>query len=96
MDIAFKGKLWLWQGKGAWHFVTLPKDESRRIKFFAGPRRGWGSIRVVAQIGKTAWRTSIFPDKKSGAYLLPVKAELRGKENLEAGRTLSVKLTVDF
>lgn len=96
LDIAFKGKLWMYQGKGAWFFITLPTDVSERIKFLTGPRRGWGSVRVSARIGKTAWKTSIFPDKKAGAYLLPVKADVRAKERLEAGCTVSVDLGVDL
>lgn len=96
LDIAFEGELWMYQGKGAWFFITLPKDVSERIKFFTGPRRGWGSVRVSARIGKTMWKTSIFPDKKAGAYLLPVKADVRAKESLEAGRAVSVKLGIDL
>lgn len=85
----------MYQGKGAWFFITLPKDDSARIKFFAGPRRGWGSVRVEAQIGKTKWKTSIFPDKKADAYFLPVKADVRATEKLEAGRNVGVRLRIE-
>ncbi len=48
LSFAFTGKCWIWQGKGAWYFVTLPKDKSEEIKFFSenyhGKRRGWGSV----------------------------------------------------
>ena len=47
-------------------------------------KRGWGSVRVKVTLGKTKWDTSIFPDKKSGTYLLPIKAEVRIKEHVFA------------
>lgn len=55
--------------------------------------RGFGSVRVEITIGKTTWRSSIFPEK-SGTYVLPLKAEVRKKENLRAGQTVQVKLTI--
>ena len=76
----------------AWHFITVPKKESEEIKLQNGPRRGWGSVRVQTTIGKTSWKTSIFPDKKAGAYLLPVKADVRKREKLTAGQKVGVLL----
>ncbi len=38
---------------------------------------GFGSIRVTARIGETAWATSVFPDKASGGWVLPVKKAVR-------------------
>ena len=49
----------------------------------AGIRAGFGSVRVAATVGTTSWRTSIFPDSKTGTYLLPVKKEVRDAEKLE-------------
>ncbi|TAN58770.1 MAG: DUF1905 domain-containing protein [Rhodospirillales bacterium] len=95
LEVTFSAELWMYQGKGAWFFVTLPKKESQKIKPFREPlRRGWGSVRVTAKIGKTSWKTSIFPDSKAGAYLLPVKAEIRKKEKLADGSRVSVKLRI--
>lgn len=55
LDFTFTEKCWEWQGKGAWHFITVPKDHSEEIKFFTenhfGKRRGWGAVRVTARIG---------------------------------------------
>jgi len=93
--IDFTAPLWLWNGKGAWHFVTLPVGESQIIKM-AVPRRGWGSVRVKARIGETSWATSIFPDSKSGAYLLPVKADVRKAEDIAPGDTVEVTLSLDL
>jgi hypothetical protein len=99
LSFTFTDKCWLWQGKGAWHFITLPKDKSEEIKFFDEnmheKRRGWGAVRVLATIGGTAWETSIFPHSKISAYILPVKAEVRKKEKFSAGDKVTVKLKIN-
>lgn len=95
MVITFTAPLWLWNGKGAWHFVTLPVDDSQIIRM-AVPRRGWGSVRVKARIGETSWATSIFPDSKSGAYLLPVKADVRKAVGLTPGDAVGITLSLDL
>ncbi|THK39385.1 DUF1905 domain-containing protein [Ensifer sp. MPMI2T] len=92
----FDAELWLYPGKGGWHFVTLPKDIALEIKFLAEPgKRGWGSEAVIACTGKTEWTTSIFPDKASGSFLLPVKAEVRRQEKLTAGQTIRIRLMLE-
>ncbi len=84
-----KAKVWLYSGMAAWHFVTLPQKESELIKELFSPlKRGFGSLPVNVTIGKTTWKTSIFPDKKAGAYILPLKAEVRKKEKIEVGDTI--------
>lgn len=40
------------------------------------------------------WSTSIFPDRKRGTYLLPVKKAVRAAENLAAGSIARVDLVV--
>jgi hypothetical protein len=45
-------------------------------------------------IGKTLWSTSIFPDKKAGEYLLPLKAQVRKKEGLVAGDVVSFSFEI--
>ena len=44
--------------------------------------------------GKTTWKTSIFPDKKSGTYLLPLKADVRRREGIGAGDRITSSLEV--
>lgn len=91
----FEAKLWLYPGEGAWYFVTLPQNISQEIKSISGlPRRGFGSFRVQVKTGKTTWKTSIFPDNKSNSYLLPIKKEIRTKNNLEPGSIVSFSLTL--
>jgi hypothetical protein len=47
-------------------------------------------IPVTARIGKTEWKTSLFP--KDGRYILPVKASVRKAESLEEGASVAVRL----
>ncbi|OGG47031.1 hypothetical protein A2671_02145 [Candidatus Kaiserbacteria bacterium RIFCSPHIGHO2_01_FULL_49_13] len=81
-----RGKVWLYPGMAGWHFVTLPKKQSKEIKQLFGGllRRGWSSIPVIVTVGSTSWNTSIFPDKKADAYLLPLKSEVRKKRKHHA------------
>ncbi|APG88920.1 hypothetical protein SAMCCGM7_pC1736 (plasmid) [Sinorhizobium americanum CCGM7] len=36
-EFEFDAELWLYPGKGGWHFVTLPVEVARQIKFLAEP-----------------------------------------------------------
>lgn len=89
-------EVWLYPGESAvWHFLTLPKDVSEMIREQYGKSaRGWGSLPVSATIGKTSFKTSIFPDKRSGGYLLPLKALVRASEGIRAGERATVKVAI--
>lgn len=93
--ITVTAPLWLWSGEGSsWHFVTIPADEAVEIRLesaASGIRRGFGSVRVKANINGVAWTTSIFP-QKSGGYLLPVKAGVRRDAGIAAGDEITVML----
>tara|TARA_B100000745_G_C20076935_1_gene367810 strand:- start:400 stop:699 length:300 start_codon:yes stop_codon:yes gene_type:complete len=85
-----KSKILVYPGMGAWRFLILDKIISAEIKENFGKNvRGWGSLRVEVTIGKTIWNTSIFPDKKSGTYLLPLKAKVRKAEEIFDDDTVS-------
>jgi hypothetical protein len=87
---AFESPLYLWSAQDNWYFVDLPEDISEEIREVSAPfRRGFGSVRVDFTCGMTTWRTSVFPDSKAGCYILPIKAQVRKRENLvkdSAGR----------
>ena len=94
--ITVTAPIWLWsEGKGSWHFLTVPPDEAVEIRLLAKaePRRGFGSVRVAATINGVTWRTSIFP-QKSGGYVLPIKAEVRRSAGIAAGDEVSVTLVL--
>lgn len=87
--------MWRYPGAGGWYFLTLPERISEEIQAVTGMfRKAFGSVPVVATIGKTSWSTSIFPEKKSHTYVLPLKADVRKKEGLEAGDTVKVRIQV--
>lgn len=90
-----KSEVWLYPGDVGWHFITIPRDISKEIKTeYRDLTRGWGSLPVEVTIGKTTWRTSIFPDTKIGAYLLPVKAAVRKSEDLTDGSKVDLLLEI--
>ena len=91
----FGAPLWRYPGADGWHFVSLPAEVSAEITdIAAGARRGFGSVRVDVTVGATSWRTSLFPDSKTGTYLLPVKKAVRLAEHLEAGGEVRAQLQV--
>ena len=92
---SLRAKVWLYPGMTGWHFVSLPKKQSDAIKkTFSKAARGWGSVPVLVTIGGTSWKTSIFPDKKRGAYLLPLKKDVRTKENITEGDTITFLIKI--
>ena len=94
MTLTFKGKVWQYPGAGGWHFVTIGKAASRNIKEAARlVPKSFGSLHVEAQIGKTKWRTSIFPTKE-GTYLLAIKADVRKREGIKTGDTVNIRFTL--
>lgn len=93
MDIEFKGKVWYWRGPAPWFFITVPEEQSRDLKAVLKlVTYGWGMIPVDARIGKTAWKTSMFP--KDGRYIVPIKTSVREAENIEEGDTTSIQIEV--
>lgn len=91
----FKGKVWIFNGPTPWYFVTLPKRLAAEVRMFhAGLQKNFGTIRVTATLGKTTWKTSVFRDTKSDSYVLPLKAEIRKKENITAGKTLQITIAI--
>ena len=95
MDIEFSGTVHRWVNNPSIYLVSVPRALSDKIKEISeGLTNGWGSLKVEATIGSTVWRTSIFPDSKSGLFDLPLKAEVRKKNNLEAATLVKVHLNV--
>ncbi len=51
---------------------------------------------MTATIGESRWQTSIFPDTKRNAYLLPIKADIRKAEGLAVGEAVDVSVSLDL
>ena len=93
MNLEFTGKIWYWKGPAPWYFVTVPEQQYRDLKaILTLVTYGWGMIPVTAQIGKTEWKTSLFP--KDDRYLVPIKASVRKAEKLEEGDDVTLQLDV--
>lgn len=89
---SFEAEVWRSDGEAAWFFLTVPEDISDEIAERAGARVGFGSVRVGVRVGATAWHTSVFPDTKRRAYVLPVKRAVRTAEGLDDGSVAAVQL----
>src|SRR5574343_235137 len=98
----FKSKVIVWgvnpNDKGVWRFARVPEDVSAKIKTLQTGklRRGWGAVYAKAKIGKSEWVTSIFPDRRSNTYILPLKKQIRYQENLYDGIPISVVIEIWF
>jgi hypothetical protein len=100
--ITHTGPLWRWttdKAPAAWFFVTIDGEAGEALSGTALMRRmektlrGFGSLKVVATIGGSAFKTSVFPSKELG-WLLPVKASVRKAEGLSEGDLVRVILEV--
>jgi hypothetical protein len=93
MKIEIRGKIWFWRGPAPWYFVTVPAKQSRILKEIVGfVTYGWGMIPVDVSIGRTGWKTALWP--KDGRYIVPIKASVRNAEHLEEGDKVTVRLEV--
>lgn len=97
----FTAELWVWDARrpDTWTFVTLPSDVSQALTDQAeahGPPAGFGSVRVQVRAGSVSWRTSVFPDKESGCFVLPIKRAVREANLVGEGDTLTVHVRAVF
>lgn len=92
------GTVWRWttpSAPAAWFFLTIDPGTAAAIRAEAFDRiGGWGSVKVTAQIGATRWQTSLFPNKETRGYLLPLKAAVRKAEGLSEGDAATVRLEI--
>ncbi len=89
MEYSLQGKIWIWPGEAAWHFITLPTELTTELKSMIDTtKRGFSSLKVEVKIKDTRWQTSIFYDSKSNAFLLPIKKDIRKKNNLTENSTI--------
>ena len=78
-----------------WTFVSLPKEMSIEIRDnFKWLEQGWGRMKVTAKIGDSEWQTAVWFDTKQDTYLLPLKAQIRKKENIVLDKDVDVFIWV--
>ena len=85
-----KAKVWKYTVEPAsWYFVYVDKQDSEEIKKRAKKKVGFSFVPIVATLGKTSWKTTLFPTKE-GPYLIALKADVRRKEDITDGDTVTV------
>lgn len=94
MNFEFSGSVIFWRGPSPFYFVAFPPQEAADLKHIANEvTYGWGVIPVRVRIGRTEWKTSLFP--KDGTYLVPIKAVIRKAENIDEGDEVDIYLEID-
>ncbi|MFM7223885.1 MAG: DUF1905 domain-containing protein [Actinomycetota bacterium] len=91
--LTFTAEVWLWPGESPWHFVSLPVEVAEDIRTRAGDLSpGFGTVPVEVRGPGVRWATSVFPDKESGTYLLPLKQQVRRQLGCVEGSSLTLDL----
>lgn len=91
----FSACTWQHPSPGGWIFVSLPVEMAEEIRaHLKWQEEGWGRLKAMAQIGDTKWETAIWFDTKHNTYLLPLKAEVRKKEGIEANQFTDVMVWI--
>jgi hypothetical protein len=95
MRLSFEGELIHWRGPAPFYFIQVNAAISEEIHDVAPLiTYGWGVIPVEAEVGRTTWKTSLFP--RDGRYLVPIKNVVRQAETLELGQQVAVALTLEL
>jgi hypothetical protein len=89
-----------WQGdRGTYHLVVIAGVEAEQIAMHArlhrleyGRQRGFGSVKVMARIGSTEWKTSVFPQDRSTEWILLVSKKVMRAEDLAEGDPVVLEL----
>ena len=89
-----------WQGeRGTYHLVTLTGAEAEAVAMHAtitrlefGRTRGFGSVKVIARIGETRWKTSVFPQKQSREWVLLIGRKVMRAEAMTVGEPVIIEL----
>lgn len=92
---SFRAELWCYPDESGWHFLTLPVEVADDLREEATMfRKGFGSVKVTAEISGCIWQTSVFPDSKSRSYLLPVKKAVRDAAGISDGDEVAVRIAI--
>ena len=89
-----------WQGdKAVYHLVSFTGAQAEALAEHAlmhrlefGRSRGFGSVKVEAEIGETRWKSSVFPQDKQSEWILLVSKKVMRAEDLAAGEEITVSV----
>lgn len=98
--ITAKLPLACWRGdRGTYHGVIFLGEPAKQISTYSrlyrlefGTQRGFGSVKVIARVGNTDWKTSVFPQKSSAQWILLVSKKVMAAEHLTPGWEINVSL----
>lgn len=91
----FAARPWQYNGPGGWHFISLPKNLAKEIRnALKSEEEGWGRLKGIAKIGNSEWKTAIWFDTKMNTILLPLKLEIRKKQNLSIDKEVEAILWI--
>ncbi len=93
INYQFKATVWQYEVPNGWFFVSLPEEISQEIRTnLKWQEEGWGRLKSIAKINDLQWSTAIWFDSKLNTYLLPLKAEIRKKNQLTNEMEIDVNL----
>ena len=89
-----------WQGdKATYHLVSFTGEHAETLaghalmhKLEFGKRGGFGSVKVMARIGETSWKTSVFPQNRQSEWILLVSKKVMHAQNLAEGDRIEVEV----
>ncbi len=91
----FSARVWQHAAPNGWYFVSLPAEMATEIREnLQWQEEGWGRLKARAKIGSSEWDTAIWFDTKHQTYLLPLKATIRKKEQLNSDQETKVMLWI--
>ena len=90
-----------WRGeKATYHLVGFSGEHADTLaghalmhKLEFGKRGGFGSVKVMARIGATSWKTSVFPQDQQSEWILLVSKKVMKAEDIVAGDEITVEVT---
>ena len=88
-----RAKVFEWRGPAPYHFVAVTGEAAEEIRDVAASvTYGWGMIPIEGRVGRTSFKTALWP--KNGSYVIPLKDAVRTAEQIELGDVISVEMRV--
>ena len=89
-----RGKVWKYTVEPAsWYFVYVDSKMAEEVRKNAVKTVGFRYVPVEVTVGKTTWKTTLFPTKEK-KYLIAMKAAVRKAEGIFDGDMVSVTFRI--
>ncbi|QIK84668.1 DUF1905 domain-containing protein [Sanguibacter sp. HDW7] len=89
MELDATGEIIEWRGPAPFLFVPLDDDAADAVAAVARDYTyGWGALPAEVRLGRTVFRTSLFP--RAGTYYVPVKVAVQRAEGVGLGDVVAV------